>query len=95
MVLVPICAHTLYARPTLLGPSDCLTLRPADGGELFLTADGDEVVPMRGAERLDVCLSTDHCVNMISLPHFDYYDLLHEKLMWGWNPVNEGRERRA
>ena len=95
MVLVPICAHTLYARPTLLGPSDCLTLRPADGGELFLTADGDEVVPMRGAERLDVRLSTDHRVNMISLPHFDYYDLLHEKLMWGWNPVNEGRERRA
>ena len=95
MVLVPICAHTLYARPTLLGPSDCLTLRPADGGELFLTADGDEVYPMTGTDRLDVRLSSQSCVNMISLPHFDYYDLLHEKLMWGWNPVNEGRERRA
>ncbi|MBP3835813.1 MAG: NAD(+)/NADH kinase [Pyramidobacter sp.] len=95
MELVPICAHTLYARPTLLGPGDCLTLRATEGSELFLTVDGDEVFPLRADEQLQVSLSADHCVSMISLPHFDYYDLLHEKLMWGWNPVTERRGRRA
>lgn len=95
MVLVPICAHTLYARPTLLGPSDRLTLRPAEGSELFLAADGDDAFPLASDERLDVALSRDPCVRVISLLNFDYYDLLHEKLKWGWNPVAERREERA
>jgi len=75
--------------------NDCLTLRATEGSELFLTVDGDEVFPLRADEQLQVSLSADHCVSMISLPHFDYYDLLHEKLMWGWNPVTERRGRRA
>ncbi len=95
MVLVPICAHTLYARPTLLSPSDRLTLRPADGGELFLTADGDETFTLGGGERFDITLARDLGANVITLPDFGYYDLLHEKLMWGWNPVAERREERA
>lgn len=95
MLLVPICAHTLYARPTLLGPDDCLTLRPTENSELFLTVDGADVYPLSSRDRLDVRLSRDHGVNTISLPQFDYYDLLHEKLLWGWNPVSERSARRA
>ena len=95
MVLVPICAHTLYARPTLLGANDVLTLRPMGRGELFLTADGDEVLPMDSSDTLEITLSAGQYVSLISLPHFDYYDLLHQKLMWGWNPVTERRKERA
>lgn len=95
MLLVPICAHTLYARPTLLGPDDCLTLRPAENSELFLTVDGDDVYPLSGHDRLEVSLSKNHGVNTVSLPQFDYYDLLHEKLLWGWDPVFERNGRHA
>jgi len=95
MELVPICAHTLYARPTMLGARDILTLRPTSKGELFLTADGDEVLPMDASDTLTVSLSATEFVRLVTLPHFDYFDLLHQKLMWGWNPVTERRNGRA
>jgi NAD+ kinase len=95
MLLVPICAHTLYARPTLLPPKDRLTLSPADGSELFLTVDGDEVFPLTADEFMEVTYSKDHFINVVTLPQFEYYDLLHEKLMWGWNPVTERCGRNA
>lgn len=95
MLLVPICAHTLYARPTLLAPSDRLICRPADGSELFITVDGDEVIPMSSHDFIEVTYSKERFINVIALPQFQYYDLLHEKLMWGWNPVTERRPRHA
>lgn len=95
MILVPICAHTLYARPALLGPADRLTLRASGNAELLLTVDGDEVIRLTHGERLEVSLSDEQSVNIITLPGFDYYDLLHQKLMWGWNPVTERSARRA
>ena len=95
MLLVPSCAHTLYARPTLLPPDDRLVLRPVDGSELFLTVDGDEVFPLTADEFIEVTYSKDHFINVVTLPQFEYYDLLHEKLMWGWNPVTERGARNA
>ncbi|MGI6076242.1 MAG: NAD(+)/NADH kinase [Pyramidobacter sp.] len=89
MLLVPICAHTLYARPTLLAPTDRLAFRPADGSELFITVDGDEVIPLSSHELIEMTYSKEHYINVIALPQFEYYDLLHEKLMWGWNPATE------
>lgn len=88
MILVPICAHTLYARPTLLGPDDHLSLTPREGSELYLTVDGEDVYPMTHDDRLEVSLSKHHFINVASLPQFGYYDLLHQKLMWGWDPVS-------
>ncbi len=95
MLLVPICAHTLYARPTLLGPDDRVTLRPSDHYELALSADGGDVVPMTYSDSIDIFISKEHYVSVAVLPQFDYYDLLHEKLLWGWNPVSERRARDA
>lgn len=96
MLLVPICAHTLYARPTLVGPQDRLTLRPINNNsEIFLTVDGEDVYPMRCGDKLEVTLSNEHFIHIASLPQFDYYDLLHEKLQWGLNPVAERGNRHA
>lgn len=89
MLLVPICAHTLYARPTLHSSKEHIVLQPKEDSDLFLTIDGDEVYPLGCDDRLEVFLSETCGVNIITLPQFDYYDLLHEKLMWGWNPVSE------
>lgn len=88
MLLVPICAHTLYARPTLVAPDDSLALTPRGNSEVYLTVDGEDVYPMKADDCLEVRLSCDRFVNVVSLPQFDYYDLLHQKLMWGWDPVS-------
>ncbi len=41
MIIVPICAHTLYTRPVLAGENDVITLTPkGNHRDLLLTQDG-------------------------------------------------------
>ncbi len=84
MLLTPICAHTLYARPIILGEDDVVSIVPlGDHRELMLTQDGQlgyEIIP---GDRLDVFLSQDRFIKVITLPDRDYYALLQEKLQWG------------
>ncbi len=88
MILAPICAHTLYSRPIILGPQDRLTLKPrGDNTDLYLTVDGQEVYPVEPGQSMEVLLSQRQHINVVSLPQLDYFDLLHQKLMWGFDPV--------
>ncbi|HPJ25080.1 MAG TPA: NAD(+)/NADH kinase [Synergistaceae bacterium] len=84
MLLVPICAHTLYARPLVLGETDVVSVVPlGDHRELMLTQDGQlgyEIIP---GDRLEVSLMKDKCIKTITLPERDYYALLQEKFQWG------------
>lgn len=95
MLLVPICAHTLYARPTLVGPDDVVTVTPKGTTEMFITVDGNEVYPLMKSDTLEISLSKEHFANVVALPKYDYYDLLHEKLRWGWNPVSMLKDHPA
>lgn len=84
MLLVPICAHTLYARPLVLGDTDTLTLVPlGDHHEILLTQDGQLGYEMLPGDRLEISLLQDWGVTAIVLPGRDYYTLLQEKLRWG------------
>ena len=84
MLLVPICAHTLYARPLVLGGADTVSVVPlGDHRELMLTQDGQlgyEIIP---GDRLEVSLMRDKCIKAITLPERDFYALLQEKFQWG------------
>ena len=95
MEIVPICAHTLYARPIIVSAEETISVMPANNVEMFLTVDGNEVYPFMPGDWLEISLSKEHCAKIVSLPDFDYYDLLHEKLMWGWTPVSFRGERNA
>ena len=89
ILIVPICAHTLYSRPTMVGADDVITLLPRGNSEMFITVDGNEVYPLMSDDRVEIMFSKERFANIVTLPDFDYYDLLHEKLRWGWNPVSE------
>nr|WP_321503491.1 NAD(+)/NADH kinase [uncultured Dethiosulfovibrio sp.] len=84
MILAPICAHTLYARPMVLGPEDVLTLVPrGESRDLTLTQDGQLGYEILPGDRIEISLSSDKKVDVLWLPDRDYYDLLSKKLMWG------------
>lgn len=96
MILAPICAHTLYSRPIILGPEDRLSLIPrTEGSEIYLTIDGQEAHSIQTESRLDVILSKRKYVDVISLRQLGYFELLHQKMMWGFNPVSPGVKYHA
>lgn len=94
MILAPICAHTLYARPVVLGPDDVLTLSPkGESRDLTLTQDGQLGYEILPGDRVEISLAKDKKVNVLWLQTRDYYDLLRKKLMWGHTfYAGEGRE---
>jgi len=83
ILVVPICAHSLYLRPLVLSPEDVVFVQvESDHRDLMLTQDGqlgyevlpgDEVVIRRGP----------HPVITAELEGEDFYSLLGRKLSWG------------
>ncbi len=84
MVLAPICAHTLYARPVIGGERDIINLIPRGSHrDLMLTQDGQLGYEILPGDRIELSLSHTKVVKVIVLPQRTYFDLLHEKLKWG------------
>ena len=93
MVIAPICAHTLYSRPVLCGENDTITLVPrGNHRDLLVTQDGQLGYEIMPGDRIEVCMSTEADVQVITLPTRNYYDLLQEKLQWGRGIVRFRRE---
>jgi len=93
LLLCPICAHTLYARPVVFGKDDKICLIPkGDHRDLVLTQDGQLGYEILPSDRIEIMLSKDKKVKLIMLPGRTYYDLLQEKLQWGRGIVNPDRE---
>jgi NAD+ kinase len=84
MILAPICAHTLYSRPIVLGPNDRAVITPlCEDREVLLTQDGQLGYRLQGRDSIEVSISGTPKVYTISLPDRSYYSLLRDKLRWG------------
>lgn len=84
MIIVPICAHTLYTRPVLAGEKDVITLTPkGNHRDLLLTQDGQLGYEILPGDRIEISLNADKGIGIITLPSRSYFDLLQEKLQWG------------
>lgn len=93
VLLAPICAHTLYARPVVLGGTDrAMVIPKGDTRSLILTQDGQLGYELLPDDKLEVMLDPDMEVTTIQLDNRSYYDLLREKLRWGFNGVTDGGE---
>ncbi len=88
MLLAPICAHTLYARPVVLSGTDHAFVIPkGDNRNMILTQDGQLCYELLPGDRLEAMLDPDIHVNIIQIKDKSYYDLLREKLRWGFNGI--------
>ncbi len=91
MLLAPICAHTLYARPVVLSGTDKAYVTPkGDNRNLILTQDGQLFYELLPGDYLEASLAPEMHVNIIRLKDRSYYDLLREKLRWGFNGITDG-----
>ncbi|MBL3538930.1 NAD(+)/NADH kinase [Aminivibrio sp.] len=93
MIIVPICAHTLYTRPVLAGENDVITITPkGNHRDLLLTQDGQLGYEILPGDSILISLNGDKAVSVITLPTRNYFDLLQEKLQWGRGIVTYEKE---
>ena len=93
MLVVPICAHTLYSRPVVAGEDDTVTLVPrGNHRDLLLTQDGQLGYEILPGDRIEISLSRTQKIDVLLLPSRNYFDLLQEKLRWGQGIVTFEKE---
>lgn len=81
-LVTPISPHTLAMRPLLLPAEARLLVRPVDRAEdLFVTADGQETIPITAGDRLEV-RKGPHRVHLVRLPGQTFFQTLRRKLNW-------------
>ena len=81
MLLTPVCPHTLDSRTRIL-PSDSVltvTASAADGGEAFITVDGEENIAFTAADGVTIC-QAEETARLIRLKPTTFYDALSRKL---------------
>ncbi|MCL1875159.1 MAG: NAD(+)/NADH kinase [Synergistaceae bacterium] len=93
MIFVPICAHTLYARPIIAGPQDEISLAPRScSRDIVLSYDGQLACEILPNDLITVSLSTSKTIKSIQLNDRSFLDLIHEKLGWGQSFMEEEKE---
>jgi len=93
MLLAPICAHTLYARPVVLSGTDRAFVIPkGDNRNMILTQDGQLCYELLPGDRLEAMLDPEIHISIIQIKDKSYYDLLREKLRWGFNGITDEGE---
>ncbi|MCF0248430.1 MAG: NAD(+)/NADH kinase [Synergistes sp.] len=93
VIMAPICAHTLYARPVILGENDEITvISKGEERNILLTQDGQLGYELLPNDTLKVGLDDKNFIRTIQLNGRSYYDLLREKLSWGFNGTRGGGE---
>jgi len=84
IVLVPICPHTLSARPIVVDANSHveIVLTSGDQPEAQLTCDGQTTVELASGDRISV-RKRPHPLRLVHPPGHDYYATLRAKLHWG------------
>jgi NAD+ kinase len=88
MVMTPICAHSLTARPLVVPQTGCLSMSLAGGDEVrtaVLTVDGQWARSFTWGDRVEITATAAPL--RVFLSGKDYFEILREKLHWGRRTV--------
>ncbi|MCX7946042.1 MAG: NAD(+) kinase [Hydrogenophilus sp.] len=85
IALVPLCPHTLTARPIVLGAEATVELALLPGHVADLYFDGQGRVAILPSDRLLVGVA-ERTVRLLHPPDYDYFATLREKLHWNAAP---------
>lgn len=81
ILLTPICAHLITARPFVLAPDRCVKVKAnsTTGKTVWLSVDGSEPFPLRNDDEL-VVRKSKHRTIMAHVSEKSFYDIAFEKL---------------
>ena len=85
ITVIPICPHSLSARPFVLKPTETITLSFPDPHEgIALAVDGQIRVSIDHKACINITRAL-HCAQLISLPGNGYFKTLRTKMNWSGN----------
>ncbi len=84
VVIVPICPHTLNARPLVVPSKELITVKTSDD---LLSVSIDGFVTTKCVEKTSVKISPNHA-KLAFLNKNNFYAVLRNKLHWGISPEN-------
>ena len=84
-VIVPICPHTLNARPIVIPANENITITSIedDVSEFKLIVDGSEIIE---TDSNIIIEKAEHMANLALLENDEFYSVLRNKLNWGVAP---------
>jgi NAD+ kinase len=86
--IVPICAHTMTARPLVLPSSEKITVRSVDE-TLDVSCDGQECIENIKEFKIELC---EYKALLAFSKGDKFYSILRNKLNWGVSPVSSPLE---
>lgn len=88
MVIVPICAHTMTARPLVVPAKEKISVKTSDE-KLDVIFDGQ--ITVKELHKIDI----ERAVNKAQLAFpvdYKFYSVLRNKLSWGVSPVSQNED---
>jgi NAD+ kinase len=83
LLVVPICPHTLTARPLLIPCDETVSLTvETDGGDVLFVADSHHVFPLCSGDRVDV-RRAEYATRIVTLGRASFYKKVRQRLLWG------------
>lgn len=82
IALVPICPHTLSARPIVVSSESCVDIVIHHADDARVHFDGQSHFDLRKGDRVRICRTPSN-VTLLHPKHYSYYDTLRQKLHWG------------
>lgn len=83
LVLTPICAHSLFNRPLVVGSNSVIEIKfAAPPLEVLLTADGQESLALEAEDRIKI-YAAPHKTKFIRFKEKSFYHILREKVKQG------------
>ncbi len=87
IIITPICPFTLTNRPLIVPDSISIRLKLEPGAsDIMLTFDGQQGLDITDRDTIMIGRGA-HPLNMITLPHRHYFDVLKAKLRWSGGRV--------
>ncbi len=86
LILTPICAHTLFARPLVISAAASIRIQPnwsrQRQEEVMLTVDGQVVVELQPGDEVIIGAAEER-VRFLRVGETGFYERLRQKLNWG------------
>lgn len=84
-IIVPICPHTLTARPLVIPDSEEISISSGESRkEYVISTDGQEFFETASEIKIK---KSEYCAKLALLDNADFYSILRSKLFWGTSPA--------
>ena len=81
ILITPICAHVIAARPFILAPDRIVTIKTGEneGKQIWLSVDGGTLIPFLTGDELKIKMSKNYTI-MAHISGKSFYDIAFKKL---------------